>query len=68
MTEIREIVIDVKQRTLSCFTEEGKVVNFPLTPDGSHIIKWTKVSAGGLTIQSLLRQLEDFKQMGGRSV
>ena len=57
--EIREIVIDVKQQTLSCFTDDGDAINFPLSRDGGHTLRWTKVSAGGLIIQALIRMLDD---------
>lgn len=57
--EIREIVIDLKQREITVFNEAGEKLTFPLTASGGTILKYTKVSPGGHLVQALTRMLED---------
>lgn len=58
-SDIWEVVINMKERKISAYTEDGNAVKFPLSQMGGAEIKWTKVSAGGLIIQALIRMIVD---------
>lgn len=66
--KIRYIQIDLKDRTIACHTSAWAPVDFPLSTSGHNIIKWTKVSSGGLIIQALARMLDGLRHEGGNTV
>jgi hypothetical protein len=59
--DIWEVVINMKDRTISAYTEDGNVIKFPRN---KHVtaLKWTRVSAGGHLIQALVRMVVDAGQ------
>lgn len=63
--DIWEVVINTEKKTISVFTEDGNAVVFPMTAKGGTEIKYAKVSAGGLIIQSLIRMISDLSTRGG---
>ena len=66
--QIAVIEIDLKNRTIRAADDEGMPMNWPLSSSGGTIIKWTKISAGGLIIQALTRMLNNLRHDGGNSV